>query len=66
MATFKIKVDEKTGQTYIPKELRDDGFVGELEVRPSIFTATLVKPGASLEQVKQSLELEIKGLELIT
>jgi len=35
MAKFAAKVDRQTGMTYFPKEIRHEGFVGEIEGLPS-------------------------------
>ena len=64
MPNFKVKVDSKSGLAYIPKEIRDDGFVGDLEGMPDAFTFTLVKPGVSLQQVKKGLQLTLKQIDL--
>lgn len=49
---------------HIPKELIDDGFDKETDGFADAFTLTIVKPGASLEQVKKSLQLVIQDLEM--
>jgi len=61
---FTISIDEKTGITYFPKELRKVGFVGRVEVLPNALTVTLVRPGASLADVEKSLKIVLQDIEL--
>ena len=60
----KIRIDSKTGFAYIPKELRDEGFVGDSEYLPNAITLTIFKPGASLERVRESLYVVLQDIEL--
>ena len=62
----KIRVDpkQKNPRSYWPKELADEGFVGEMLILDDAFTATIIHPNASLEQVKKSLEIIMKDVEL--
>jgi hypothetical protein len=64
MAKFVIKVDNQTGMTYFSKEIRKDGFVGEIEGLPNARTFTLIRPGTTLVDVKRSLETTIQDIEL--
>lgn len=66
MAKLKIIIptDAKNPRSYIPKELIDEGFTGEVEILADAFTATLLKPGISLGRIKESLELVLKDIEL--
>ena len=64
MAKFRIKVDKRTGVTYFPKEVRQEGFVGEIEGFPNALTFTLIKPGTSLIDVTRSLKIVLQDLEL--
>lgn len=64
MAKSKVKIDKDSGLAYIPKNLRDEGFVGELDCMPNALTLTLIRPGVSLEQTKKSLQVIIKDIEL--
>jgi len=63
MARKKLSVNSG-GYIYLPKELRDEGYEGELDALPNHFTLTIFKPGSTLQQRKKSLELVIKDLEL--
>lgn len=62
----KIKVDpnEKYPRPYWPQELKEEGFVGEMTILGDAFTATALHPKASLKQVKQSLEVVLKDIDL--
>ncbi len=57
MAKFVIKVDDRTGVTYFPKEIRKEGFIGAVEGLPNARTFTLIRPGTKLTDVAKSLEL---------
>ena len=61
MAKFIIKVDKQTGMTYFPKEIRKEGFVGEIEGLPNARTFTLIRPGTKLVDVKRILEANNPG-----
>lgn len=54
----------KARRAYIPPELFDAGFTGEVEILTAPFAAAMIKPGASLEQVRRSLELILQDVEL--
>ena len=60
---IKFKVSD-FGQIYLPKALREDGFQGELEGIVNHFTLALVKPGSKLEDIKRSLKVLLRALEL--
>jgi len=64
MAKFTIKVDERTGVTYFPKEIRKEGFVGEVEGLPNALTFTLIKPGTKLSDVERSLRVILRDIKL--
>lgn len=64
MAKFTIKVDKRTGVTYFPKEIRKEGFVGEIEGLPNALTFTLIKPGTSLAGVAKSLRIVLRDIKL--
>lgn len=66
MAKFKIRVDRKTGMTYFPKEIRQEGFVGVVEGLPNALTFTLIKPGTSLVDAAKSLRIVLRDIELRT
>lgn len=65
MAKLKITIsDDKNPRSYIPKELIDEGFVGEVEILADAFTATLLKPGVALEEIEKSLEIILQDVRL--
>lgn len=57
MAKFTVKVDQKTGQNYLPRHVREDGFVGKVEGLMDAITLVFIKPGASLADVAKSLRI---------
>ncbi len=59
-----IKIDKKTGFAYIPKELRDDGFEGEVDTIADALTVTLIKPGVPMDRTIRSLEIVLQDLKL--
>ena len=64
MAKFTIRVDNKTGMTYFPKEIRAEGFVGLIEGLPNALTFTLIKPGTKLADVEKSLHIVLQDIAL--
>lgn len=64
MAKFTIRVDPITGQNYLPRDVRREGFVGEVEGLANALTVTFIKPGARLADVQKSLRIIEQDLEL--
>lgn len=64
MLKVAISIGEETGITYIPKGLREEGFVGRVEAIPALLTLTLIKPGSDLAGVERSLKLALKDIQL--
>jgi len=61
---MKIKINvNKAGYAYLPKDLRDGGYEGEIEAMPNHFTVALFKPGSTIRQRRASLLLLAKDLE---
>lgn len=52
----KIKVGDK-GTTYIPDDLRDAGYIGDLDAIPNACVLIIPKPGAKNKDVARSLEI---------
>jgi len=50
--------------THLPKEIRQEGFVGEIEGLPNALTFTLIKPGIKLADVERSLRIVLQDIEL--
>jgi len=63
MGKGKIKIGVK-GTTYIPDELRDDGYVDWVEFLANAKTVTLIKPETSLEDVEKSLRIVLQDVKL--
>lgn len=66
MSKVIIRVDPKTGQNYLPRHIREEGFTGEVEVLVNAFTVTFIKPGTNLADVDRSLQLVRKDIALRT
>ncbi len=64
MAKITIKVDPRTGVTYFPREIRKEGFVGQIEGLPNALTFTLIKPGTKLADVEKSLQIILQDIAL--
>lgn len=64
MAKFTIKVGPRTGITYFPKEIRKEGFIGEIEGLSNALTLTLMKPSAALAEVERSLQIILADIGL--
>lgn len=60
----KIRVNPNTGVLYIPKDLLNDGFKGEMDALSNAMTFTIVHPEANLQAVKESLEILIGDIDL--
>ena len=65
MSKIIVKVDPKTGQTYLPREVRNSGFIGAVEVISSVATLTFIKPNAKLGDIQGSLRLTSSELALL-
>ena len=65
MAKLKMTIPtDKNPRSYIPKELIEEGFIGEVEILADAFTATMLKPGISLNKIRESLELVLRDVEM--
>jgi hypothetical protein len=64
MSRITIDGNQKYPRPYWPKELKDDGFIGDLEIISSAFTAVIIHPMATLEQASQSLEVALRDIKL--
>jgi len=61
---IKIKIDPRSGSSYFPKEVRQEGFVGEVEGLVSALTLTLMKPRAGLADIEKGLEIVLQDVHL--
>ena len=64
MSKIKIMVDSKTGQTYLPRHIREDGFIGKIEGLANAMTFTLFKPRADLSEIEASLTIILQDIAL--
>lgn len=64
MSKLRIRIDSRTGVPYFPKEIRREGFVGEVEGLPNALTLTLIKPGTKLADVERSLRILLRDIRL--
>lgn len=64
MAKITIKVDPRTGQNYWPREIRREGFVGEVQGLSNALTVIFMKPGASMSEVAKSLRIIQQDIRL--
>lgn len=64
MGKVTIRVDSKTGQTYLPRDIRREGFVGEVSGLANALTITFIKPGANLSDVERSLHIILADIAL--
>lgn len=60
----KIRINPKTHLAYIPEEVINEGFTGDLDAYANAKTVTLVHPDAPLEDVERSLEIVLQDIRL--
>lgn len=60
----RVRINPKTGVLYIPKELLNDGFRGDVDALSNAMTFTIIHPSADLEKVKESLEITLRDIQL--
>ncbi len=62
----RIKVDgtKSHPRSCFPKELIREGFVGDMQILNDAMTATIIHPEANLDEVKKSLRLILRGIDL--
>ena len=59
-----LRVNPRTHLVCVPGPMIEEGMVGDVDSYANAVTLTLVSPGASLEDVKTSLETALKDIEL--
>ena len=59
-----IRIDRKTGFAYIPKDVRNDGYEGDVATISNALTLTLIKPGVPIERAIKSLRIVLQDLQL--
>jgi len=58
-----IRIDNKSGQAYIPKDVRESGFTGNTELIYRDFVLLLIRPGIPLNSAVSNLKTIVKDLE---
>ena len=59
-----IRINDRTGLTYFPKDIRREGFVGKVEGLCNALTLVLIKPGTKLADVEESLKILLQDIAL--
>ena len=54
----------KEGRAYFGPEVEADGYTGDVPTLPNAITILVIKPGAKLTDVKRSVEITLKDIEL--
>jgi len=57
MPKINVDPDEKYPRPYWPQELKDDGYVGELTLKPNACVVVIPKPGVKKEDIAKSLRI---------
>ena len=61
---IRIRINKNTQLAWIPKGILKEGFVGDVEAFADALTLVLIKPGTPLAQVRNSLRLLVKDIDL--
>ncbi len=59
-----IRINPKSKLAYIPDDLTNEGFIGDVEALANAKTVTLFKPGTSLDEIEKSLEIILADVRL--
>lgn len=60
----KIIINKNSQLAYIPADMINAGYCGEIEAIANAVTVVLIKPHTDLKSVKRSLEITIQDIEL--
>ena len=60
---MKLKITE-AGMTYFPQDLREQGFIKEVEYTLGVHTVVLEKPGSTIKQIMSSLRNQMQSYRL--
>jgi len=60
-----IKINKSSGLAYIPQHIRHEGYIGCVDYLSNQVVLILIKPGMSLDNVKDNLKSAITGIELM-
>ena len=61
---IKIKINPKTGVVYLPREVLEDGFRGEVDAFGAGSVIVITHPDADVMAIKESITLVAKDIEL--
>ena len=59
----KVKF-HKEGRAYFGQEVEAAGYTGDVPTLPNAITILVIKPGSKLEDVKRSVQITLKDIEL--
>ena len=59
-----MKINENSKVMFVPTEMIDEGYKGEIDALMNARTVTLIHPTATLEEVKRSLEIVLQDVIL--
>ena len=59
-----IRIDKKTGFAYIPKDIRDEGYSGNVEIMSNSSALVIFNPGTTTETIVKSLRIMQQDLQL--
>ena len=60
----KIVINKNSQLAYIPADMINAGYHGDIEAIANAVTVVLIKPKTDLKSVKRSLEITIQDIEL--
>ena len=61
---IRMKINQKTGVTYVPKVLLEDGFKGDVNVFGYGPVLVIVRPGADIDTISESLTSINKDMKM--
>jgi hypothetical protein len=59
---MKLKINPESRTMYIPKEVIEGGFIGEVEILVDPATIVIARPGASFEELRISLDNQLRAI----
>jgi len=59
-----IRIDKKTGFAYIPKDIRDEGYSGNVEIMSNSSALVMFNPYTPIETIIKSLKIIQQDLQL--
>lgn len=61
----KIVINKNSNLAYIPKEMVEEGFSGEIELLREIHSVVLIRPGSTSDEVIDSLKHIINKIKRV-